>query len=198
MSMEHPIVDEHQYLESASDQRNNTQPLCCTTDRVADTSNGVNSKLQKHRDTIEELNRVRTLLQKLQAVIDLPKRLKIAKDEQAYSTAVESYCSAAGILQKYGHQGVFRTVAAEAEAAIADVARQLEERLEDPEAESEACVKMLRKIGGKPDDLQVTQETPPPVPNPILLAETAKGTLASLQLCSHGLISHFHPIGYLQ
>ncbi|CAD7703990.1 unnamed protein product, partial [Ostreobium quekettii] len=130
------------------------EQLSSIMDRVAETSNGVNSKLQKHRDTIEELNRVRSLLQKLQALLNLPKQLKIAKDEKAYAAAVDFYCNAAGILQKYGHQGVFRTVAAESEVAIKEVAKQLEERLEDPEAESEACVHMLRRIGAKSDELQ--------------------------------------------
>lgn len=37
-------------------------------DSISETSNSVNSKLQSHRDKIEELNSIRILIQKIQVI----------------------------------------------------------------------------------------------------------------------------------
>eukprot|EP00951_Prasinocladus_malaysianus_P025086 scaffold218859_cov30-Prasinocladus_malaysianus.AAC.1 len=68
-------------------------------DSVAERSNAVNSKLQRRRDHIEELNRVRSLLRKLQVVFDLPKKLRAAIDEDALEIAVDDYSAAAPVLK---------------------------------------------------------------------------------------------------
>ncbi|GMH43701.1 hypothetical protein BSKO_11623 [Bryopsis sp. KO-2023] len=132
----------------------NMDALRSIIDRVADTSNAVNSKLQKHRDHIEELNRVRLLLQKLQSVIDLPKRMRAARAEKAFSIAVDSYIEAEPLFKKYGHQGALRAVAAECALELSEIVKELEELLTDPDAESEECVRLLRLLSGNEDDLQ--------------------------------------------
>ena len=75
----------------------------------ADRSSAVNAKLQTRRDHIEELNQVRSLLFKLQAVFDLPKRLRVAIDQGALELAVNSYADAAPLLKQYGHKVTLHT-----------------------------------------------------------------------------------------
>lgn len=123
--------------------------------QVAETSDGVNSKLQKHRDGIEELSRVKVLLQKIQCVIDLPKRMEIALKEEAFSVAVSNYCEARPLLKKYGHQGAFRSVATDCEAAIDVITQKLEERLQNPQFDAEECVRLLHQLGSASSHLQV-------------------------------------------
>ena len=55
----------------------------------------MNSKLAKHRDEIEELNNVRSLLKTLQSVFDLPARLLSPLSSPA-ATAREREPAAAG------------------------------------------------------------------------------------------------------
>ncbi len=47
---------------------------------------------------------VRALLAKLQAVFDLPRRLRTAIDQGAIEIAVNSYADAAPLLKRYGHK----------------------------------------------------------------------------------------------
>ena len=68
------------------------------------TSDAVNGKLQHRQEQVEELSAVRLLLHKLQAVFDLPRKLRAAIDRQAYEVAVDSYADAAPLLTKYGHK----------------------------------------------------------------------------------------------
>eukprot|EP00210_Caulerpa_lentillifera_P006573 g6278.t1 len=115
-------------------------------DGVATTSENVNSKLQKHRDGIEELSGVKILLQKLQSVIDLPKKMAIAVKEEAYSVAVNNYCEARALLEKYGHQGAFRSVSSDCETFIEQATKTLKNRLMDPEQDAVECASLLRKL----------------------------------------------------
>ena len=50
------------------------------------------------------LMQVRGLLWKLQAVFDLPRRLRSAIDNGAYEIAVNSYADAEPLLKRYGHK----------------------------------------------------------------------------------------------
>ena len=47
---------------------------------------------------------MRSLLFKLQAVFNLPKRLKVAIEQGALELAVNSYADAAPLLKRYGHK----------------------------------------------------------------------------------------------
>lgn len=68
---------------------------------------------------------------------------------------MERYCEAAPLLKKYGHQGALRAVASECEVEIKEIAKELEQKLADPDVESEECVRVLRKVVHSEDDLQV-------------------------------------------
>lgn len=77
---------------------------CYFAESVAERSEAVNSKLQLRRDQIEELSQVKNLLTKLQAVFDLPRRLRSALDREAYEVAADAFADAAPLLKKYGHK----------------------------------------------------------------------------------------------
>ena len=77
---------------------------CGPAESVAERSEAVNSKLQLRRDQIEELSQVKNLLTKLQAVFDLPRRLRTALDRGALEIAADAYADAAPLLKRYGHK----------------------------------------------------------------------------------------------
>lgn len=69
------------------------QTTIAATSERADT---VNSKLGAHREQIEQLNGVRNLIKKLQAVFDLPQRLRVCIDQNAIALAVKYYAAGTG------------------------------------------------------------------------------------------------------
>ena len=88
-------------------------------------SDTVNSKLGAHREQIEQLSGVRNLIKKLQAVFDLPKRLRVCLDQNAVALAVKYYAAAAPLLDKYGEEGAFIGVKEEADACLAEITAKL-------------------------------------------------------------------------
>lgn len=78
--------------------------LWACAESVAERSEAVNSKLQLRREQIEELSQVKNLLTKLQAVFDLPRRLRTALDRGALEIAADAYADAAPLLKRYGHK----------------------------------------------------------------------------------------------
>ncbi|GFH25320.1 uncharacterized protein HaLaN_23260 [Haematococcus lacustris] len=90
-------------------------------DTVADRSLMVSTKLQKRQDRMEELHRVQLLLKKLQAVFELPKRMRAALEEDVLDTAVSYYAEAQPLLQKYGNRGTFKQIAVDSD----NVAKEL-------------------------------------------------------------------------
>eukprot|EP00891_Asterochloris_glomerata_P001742 jgi/Astpho2/1742/Aster-04163 len=121
---------------------------------VTTRSGTVNSKLQLRRDNIEELNQVRALLAKLQAVFDLPRRLRTAIDQGAIEIAVNSYADAAPLLKRYGHKGAFRQVAAEAGRMAQELTEILKKRMTAQQDEAAECIQMVRKLGEPIESLQ--------------------------------------------
>lgn len=79
-------------------------PLCLHSDGVVATSDDVHGKLQQRQQEVEELGAVRALMHKLQAVFDLPRKLRAAVDREAYEVAADCYADAAPLLRKYGHK----------------------------------------------------------------------------------------------
>lgn len=68
------------------------------------TSDEVHGKLQQRQQEVEELGAVRALMAKLQAVFDLPRKLRAAIEREAYELAADCYADAAPLLRKYGHK----------------------------------------------------------------------------------------------
>lgn len=132
----------------------NMHELKTVIDSVATRSNAVNSKLQLRRDHVEELNQVRGLLFKLQAIFDLPKRLHTALEQGAVEIAVDAFAEAAPLLKRYGHKGAFRQVAVEADACAKDLTQILKQRMVTQKDEAAECIQMVRKLGEPIESLQ--------------------------------------------
>ena len=99
--------------------------LQTTIAATSERAEAVNSKLGAHREQIEQLNGVRNLIKKLQAVFDLPQRLRVCVEQNALALAVKYYAGAAPLLDKYGEEGAFVGVKEEADAAVAVIAEKL-------------------------------------------------------------------------
>ena len=79
----------------------NTDQLMTLMGGVAVRSDSVNDKLDKQRNKIEELSRVRTVLKKLQVLLDLPARLKACLEADALTLAVGYVAGAKPLLSRY-------------------------------------------------------------------------------------------------
>ncbi|KAJ9510063.1 hypothetical protein QJQ45_011702 [Haematococcus lacustris] len=126
-------------------------------DTVADRSLMVSTKLQKRQDRMEELHRVQLLLKKLQAVFELPKRMRAALEEDVLDTAVSYYAEAQPLLQKYGNRGTFKQIAVDSDNVAKELSQAsgvLKRRLAERKDDTERCVLLLRKLGEPDDTLQ--------------------------------------------
>ncbi|KAL6763334.1 hypothetical protein V8C86DRAFT_2499142 [Haematococcus lacustris] len=123
-------------------------------DTVADRSLMVSTKLQKRQDRMEELHRVQLLLKKLQAVFELPKRMRAALEEDVLDTAVSYYAEAQPLLQKYGNRGTFKQIAVDSDNVAKELSQVLKRRLAERKDDTERCVLLLRKLGEPDDTLQ--------------------------------------------
>ncbi|GFH06630.1 uncharacterized protein HaLaN_01294, partial [Haematococcus lacustris] len=128
-------------------------------DTVADRSLMVSTKLQKRQDRMEELHRVQLLLKKLQAVFELPRRMRAALEEDVLDTAVSYYAEAQPLLQKYGNRGTFKQIAVDSDNVAKELSQAsgvsvLKRRLAERKDDTERCVLLLRKLGEPDDTLQ--------------------------------------------
>lgn len=133
---------------------NEMEKLKTVMDGVSEKSNVVNLKLQRRRDHIEELNKVQGVLRKLQAVFDLPKKMRAALEQDILDSAVSFYAEALPLLKKHGNRGAFRTVATESDAVAKEISQVLKKRLAERKDDTEQCVLLLRKLGEPDDTLQ--------------------------------------------
>ena len=77
---------------------------------------------------------VRALLAKLQAVFDLPRRLRTAIDQGAIEIAVNSYADAAPLLKRYGHKvGMHRLSAQQSTWAVLTCKASASSRKREPD-----------------------------------------------------------------
>ena len=118
----------------------------------------MNTKLAAHRDEIEQLNRVRGVLTKLQVVFDLPSRLRQCMDMGAYASAVHSYAAAAPLLERYGGRGgALAGVQAKVMVTIKELGDRLRAQLRDqstrPDDAAEA-LELLQALRLPQDELQ--------------------------------------------
>ncbi|KAK9817324.1 hypothetical protein WJX74_004288 [Apatococcus lobatus] len=132
----------------------NMQELNTVIESVAGRSQSVNNKLQQRRDHIEELNQVRGLLFKLQAVFDLPRRVRTALEQDAVEIAVDHYAEAAPLLKRYGHKGAIRRVAEEVDALARELSKRLKARLMTQRDDAADTIKLIRRLGEPVESLQ--------------------------------------------
>ena len=107
------------------------EELRVTVASTAERSEAVNARLGAHRDQVEQLSGVRGLISKLQAVFELPRKMRTCLDRGAVALAVRYYAAAAPLLRKYGDEGAFASTRREADAAAADAADTLRRALAD-------------------------------------------------------------------
>ena len=107
------------------------EELRATVASTAERSEAVNARLGAHRDQVEQLSGVRGLISKLQAVFELPRKMRTCLDRGAVALAVRYYAAAAPLLRKYGDEGAFAAARREADAAAADAADTLRRALAD-------------------------------------------------------------------
>ena len=107
------------------------EELRVTVASTAERSEAVNARLGAHRDQVEQLSGVRGLISKLQAVFELPRKMRTCLDRGAVALAVRYYAAAAPLLRKYGDEGAFAAARREADAAAADAADTLRRALAD-------------------------------------------------------------------
>ena len=101
------------------------EELTASVDATAAAADAVNLKLSSHREQIEQLNGVRALIKKLQAVFDLPAKLRTCADTGALALAVRYHVGARPLLAKYGDAGAFVGVKRECDAAMKTVEEKL-------------------------------------------------------------------------
>lgn len=123
---------------------------------VQSKSDSVDASLCERRERIENLNRTRSLLRKVQFIYDLPSQLMKCIKSEAYADAVKYYVGALPVLKVYG-QSSFETCRKESEEAIGTVIKLLQARLftdsEPVEARAEAVV-LLKQLGFPVDNLK--------------------------------------------
>ena len=78
------------------------EELRVTVASTAERSEAVNARLGAHRDQVEQLSGVRGLISKLQAVFELPRKMRTCLDRGAVALAVRYYARRRAPLRKYG------------------------------------------------------------------------------------------------
>ena len=97
-------------------------------ERVEGASESVNERLSVHRQEVERLHGVGTLLQKIRVVQELPAKLRRCLQHDALTLAARWYLDAKPVLDRYGSSS-FAKVAAEVEDVVAKVRTRLQEAL---------------------------------------------------------------------
>ena len=97
-----------------------TTELATSISNINDSSDVINTGLADRRTKIEELNRTRGLLKKLQFIFELPARITRCIDNDRWTEAVQCYKAALPHLDKHKEQDCFNTSRLEAIALIKD------------------------------------------------------------------------------
>jgi len=152
------------------------EELLQTIEKVAASSGQVNDRLSKRRDDIENLSGVRSVLRKLQLVLDLPAKLKTCLQHDALASAVHYYLGALPVLRKYGESAAFVQVKSESEMLMQQVSARLRSELLSNDsklsaAEAQEYVELLTNLGESTSELSDT-----------FIASSKEQLLASLAL----------------
>jgi len=139
-----------------------TTELATSISNINDSSDIINTGLADRRTKIEELNRTRGLLKKLQFIFELPARITRCIENDRWTEAVQCYKAALPHLDKHKDQEQFNTARVEAIALIADLKAKMETRVSDdatsPEQTAE-CVTLLIQLDTDPSSLRSTYIT---------------------------------------
>lgn len=121
---------------------------------VVGRSEVVNGTLEQRQAVIVELTQAKSLLQKLQAVLQVPLKMRVALENGAYEVAAELYNESKPVLQRHGHRKAFKQTAIEVEACRSDATQRLRSKLRtEPEAAAES-IAIIAQLGEETDNLQ--------------------------------------------
>lgn len=89
----------------------------------------MDAKIRPHRESVDQLGEIRSVLRRLDAVFTLPSKIRIALDRGSVHVAAASYARVRPVLDSLGHQGGLRAVVAECKPLVERMKGMLRERL---------------------------------------------------------------------
>eukprot|EP00053_Salpingoeca_punica_P015908 m.147747 g.147747 ORF g.147747 m.147747 type:complete len:917 (+) comp16829_c2_seq1:104-2854(+) len=119
---------------------------------IAKTSAKIDETLAPKRNQILKLSSSHSLLKKLQFLFELPSRLKMCVDKQAYTQAVKYYAKASGILNKYKHMDSFRSIHNECNEIVAQLQQKLMSQAEAQPTATEQLVDAIKLLASLSTD----------------------------------------------
>jgi len=178
-----------------------TSELASAIGNINDSSDVINTGLADRRTKIEELNRTRGLLKKLQFIFELPTRIQKCVEQNRWTEAVTCYKKALPYMEKHASSmECFQTAKLESTDLIKKLKISMEERVSDdatsPEQTAE-CVTLLIQLDSDPGSLRSTYITSR---HKTLEEKIAKGAedaegetdlLVSVDILGSGFLSEF-------
>ena len=77
-------------------------------EKISKTSESINETLNPKKQRIQRLSKVSELLEKIQFLLELPKRLNQCLESKTFAVAVEYFNSTFGTLKKFSHMPSFK------------------------------------------------------------------------------------------
>lgn len=121
---------------------------------VVSQSEAVNGKLETRQDTILELTETRSLLQRLQAVLDIPMKINAAMAQESYDVAAECIVEIAPVLRRHGHRKALRPVADEVKSKRTEIVNKLQQNMEARPDCAADSLSLLLRLGESAEKLQ--------------------------------------------
>ncbi|KAL6774175.1 hypothetical protein ACKKBG_A24035 [Auxenochlorella protothecoides x Auxenochlorella symbiontica] len=121
---------------------------------VMERSADVSGRLDKRQQQIEELSDTRLLLRRLQAVYELPKKIRAALDSGKLEVAVDAHADVLPLLRAHGHKGALRRVAAEIEGLARETLALVKSRMAADPGTASDCIQAMACMGQPPEELE--------------------------------------------
>ncbi|KFM26431.1 Vacuolar protein sorting-associated protein 51-like protein [Auxenochlorella protothecoides] len=121
---------------------------------VMERSADVSGRLDKRQQQIEELSDTRLLLRRLQAVYELPKKIRAALDSGKLEVAVDAHADVLPLLRAHGHKGALRRVAAEIEGLARETLALVKSRMAADPGTASDCIQAMARMGQPPEELE--------------------------------------------
>lgn len=121
--------------------------LISTMTDINKNSQQIHHNLDSRRQEIRKLTSIHLLLQKLQYLFQLPKKLKEYAEENQYEAAVETYTKAVKALQKYEHIPSFNQIKKSCVETMNNIRDELKTNFDQEKTVSGDVVKLLLQLG---------------------------------------------------
>lgn len=123
-------------------------------DSVAVTSERVNSTLEQRQDTIVDMTQTRKMLHQLEAIMEIPQRLRAAVKSKAYDLAIDIYASAAPVLVHHGNRNALQKTRDETEEIKHEIADYLRQQLHSDPTNAAETISLISSLGEPIESLQ--------------------------------------------